>query len=249
MKQRRFTLIELLTVLAILAILAAILFSALGRARAQANKVQCASNLRQFGTAGFLYATDWNQLLPTHGPSWHTRFYSEFGAMNWYDRVKHYADDDRILECPQLFSSIAPEQLYKRRGYCLNTSYGAAKTWPWWAPNPKPTPFPPTVKLLRAESFWFADAGLEWHNGPKRWVAFWALSLKPEVGGGSTWQPYPWGGSSNGAENPAFGRGHLGMNAQFTMGDGHVQAVSLTEILGWEPTDLDVFRALPSTFE
>lgn len=59
-----FTLIELLVVIAIIAILAAILLPVLTSARASAYKVQCASNLRQWGGAINLYATDDNNFFP-----------------------------------------------------------------------------------------------------------------------------------------------------------------------------------------
>ena len=51
-----FTLIELLTVIAIIGILAAILIPTVGAVRASARASQCASNLRQAGSATLLFA-------------------------------------------------------------------------------------------------------------------------------------------------------------------------------------------------
>ena len=58
MRREAFTLIELLVVVAIIAILAAILLPSLGTARDSAKSSQCQGNLRQFGIAWQMYASD-----------------------------------------------------------------------------------------------------------------------------------------------------------------------------------------------
>jgi prepilin-type N-terminal cleavage/methylation domain-containing protein/prepilin-type processing-associated H-X9-DG protein len=60
-----FTLIELLVVIAIIAILAAILFPVFARAREQAKRSACTSNLRQLAMALHMYAQDYDELFPT----------------------------------------------------------------------------------------------------------------------------------------------------------------------------------------
>jgi prepilin-type N-terminal cleavage/methylation domain-containing protein len=63
-RRRGFTLIELLVVIAIIAILAAILFPVFARAREQARKTTCLSNLKQMGTSMLMYVQDYDETYP-----------------------------------------------------------------------------------------------------------------------------------------------------------------------------------------
>ncbi len=62
--RRAFTLIELLVVIAIIAILAAILFPVFAQAREKARQTSCMSNLKQQGTATFMYVQDYDETFP-----------------------------------------------------------------------------------------------------------------------------------------------------------------------------------------
>ena len=63
-KAQGFTLIELLVVIAIIAILAAILFPVFARARENARRASCQSNLKQIGLGILQYAQDYDEKYP-----------------------------------------------------------------------------------------------------------------------------------------------------------------------------------------
>lgn len=63
--RRGFTLIELLVVIAIIAVLSAILFPVFARARENARRASCMSNLKQMGLAVMMYLQDYDETYPS----------------------------------------------------------------------------------------------------------------------------------------------------------------------------------------
>ncbi len=105
-KRRAFTLIELLVVIAIIAILAAILFPVFARARAQARKTKCISNLRQIGLAMNMYCSDTDGILPYITP----KFSEDPSKPIITDVLSPYARNREIFRCP------SDQQYYKDEG-------------------------------------------------------------------------------------------------------------------------------------
>jgi len=68
-KHRGFTLIELLVVVAIIALLIAILLPSLGKARENARKTVCGTQLKGQGSSFAIYAAEWGDQLPA-GPKY-----------------------------------------------------------------------------------------------------------------------------------------------------------------------------------
>jgi prepilin-type N-terminal cleavage/methylation domain-containing protein/prepilin-type processing-associated H-X9-DG protein len=117
-KTTGFTLIELLVVIAVIAILAAILFPVFARARENARRSACQSNLKQIGLAIAQYAQDYDEryppayaatyasppscsafTAPDRTPWFNTSLGTAWGPL-WWQIAYPYYNNLQLLICP-----------------------------------------------------------------------------------------------------------------------------------------------------
>ena len=104
-----FTLIELLVVIAIIAILAAILFPVFARARENARRASCMSNLKQIGLGIMQYTQDYDEHMPSGFLSGAyypypngTKYYTD----SWRAAIYPYVKSVQVFNCPSADSSL-----------------------------------------------------------------------------------------------------------------------------------------------
>lgn len=104
-----FTLIELLVVIAIISILAAILFPVFARARENARRASCLSNLKQIGLAVLMYTQDYDELYPQSVmlnasprliPNTIALSISGKPLWSWYEMLYPYTKSVQVYVCP-----------------------------------------------------------------------------------------------------------------------------------------------------
>lgn len=141
-----FTLIELLVVIAIIPILASILFPVFARARENARRASCMSNLKQIGLGMIQYSQDYDETYPQTyvrvGSSAQTQtdpnmpgayFYADYGGgsshgTSWMDLIFPYTKSIALYTCPS--ATHAPPSGRPTKSY---PSYGINEAFFAWS--------------------------------------------------------------------------------------------------------------------
>jgi len=113
-------------VIAIIAILAAILFPVFAQARSRARAISCVSSIKQWGTAAFMYAQDYDEKypkffrsVPNYNPTAGNTAATGWNAAGyyWHESIYPYIKNYQSLLCTEVQGGLSP--------YCL--PYG----WNW----------------------------------------------------------------------------------------------------------------------
>ncbi len=181
MRQRAFTLVELLVVMTVLAVLGALVLAGVRSARERADETQCVSNLRVLAMANLAYAADHNATYVatqerTNRMRWHG-LRSDTGSP--FDPTQsplspYLGTDRRVKLCPTFRDALDGDDSFEEGtgGYGYNSTYIGG------TPG---RPFQPerTVNVPRpARTVMFTDTAFARKNGiqeyafsePYRWV-------------------------------------------------------------------------------
>ena len=210
-----FTLIELLVVIAIIAILAAILFPVFAQAREQARKTACLSNMKQIGTALYMYAQDYDETLPErYGACCGSTAYGDYDyyqgvgyERTWKSMLFPYIKNQDIYKCPSNDARNHGVQVDSTIGTTFDPRYAAG--YSMYLPNYTPAglfpnggsypqtlaglPYPAQELIIVEGHFRWADTG-PWLNycEPFPGTDSWGVANCPASGidfwpGQSTW--------------------------------------------------------------
>jgi prepilin-type processing-associated H-X9-DG protein len=219
-----------LVVIAVVSILAAILFPVFGRARENARRSTCQSNLKQMGLAFLQYVQDYDEAYPLTS-------YRASGEVNdsWTMTASPYLKSTQIFHCPSDASKVwetpasPPANNYYTTSYLMNAYMGGKNVWA------KQSAIQSTAKVvLLTEAA--TDSTLRDHFHPFNWVT--EVPANPLYSGymhGVTWDD-----SANRTKEIALTRHLDGFNVAYC--DGHVKWTRWTMV--WPPKAGEPFEGV-----
>jgi prepilin-type N-terminal cleavage/methylation domain-containing protein/prepilin-type processing-associated H-X9-DG protein len=161
-RKTAFTLIELLVVISIIALLAAILFPVFARARENARRASCQSNLKQLGLGFAQYTQDYDERYP---PGLNTAVpMGTTGSFATWDFVlQPYLKSTQILVCPSDSTSTAID-MSGAPGYSTSArrSYRMAM---YVMQKSLATVYAPSLTLLLLDARNTGANSAQWHYG------------------------------------------------------------------------------------
>lgn len=192
MRQRAFSLIELLVVISIVALLLALLLPALKKARLAAEEAHCLSNLHQIDLATFMYANDNRDQLPYRPyPSNNTDGKTavapnELHGIGWDvnlndSLVNVYLGGSRdVMFCPGPLYEVANPSIgaYGDRLCSYSFFYHPASTWIISKPD--------LSKLSRIRpgyALWGCESYLDLSSAPQKWISHGRAGTPEQPGG------------------------------------------------------------------
>jgi prepilin-type N-terminal cleavage/methylation domain-containing protein/prepilin-type processing-associated H-X9-DG protein len=184
--RKAFTLIELLVVIAIIAILAAILFPVFARARENARRASCQSNLKQIALGIHQYTQDYDERFApavyadnatyTQTDSKMPGYYYTVGnggtIISWMDIIFPYTKSIQIYQCPSnkfRTSTTTPIEANYTYSPYLSSGLKTIAGESWW---PDTIPMSLSQVRLPAESMMLMDFPDRYGAGFKRslWI-------------------------------------------------------------------------------
>jgi len=226
-----FTLIELLVVIAIISILAAILFPVFARARENARRASCISNLKQIGLGIMMYVQDYDEKYPPRGyatPDTQVPpdgiWYSTGGNISWFwqQLIYPYTKNDQVYICPS-----APKTSHPYSGnYGTNSNILIAPTST--AVSMAQLQAPSTIYMIMdagpyyiTPGMVYAPTGAFWYlPGTEKYVGIPAADVVDGSGNHLN--------TSAQADYASDGRHFDGVNMTFA--DGHVKWLKVSEV-------------------
>ena len=197
-RQRGFTLIELLVVIAIIALLAAILFPVFARARENARRASCQSNLKQIGLGITQYVQDYDERMPvvnrSVGLDNSTSQFSSDQYM-WSDAIQPYTKSLQVFRCPSGSKVTSPPAAGQTVGAWSNRVYsytptlhysGTILNCAWSTTGPTSPPLAPT-KI----SEWEEPATTFMISEPLQEEGWWLITHSTSTSYGSCCPPNP----------------------------------------------------------